>query len=155
MQRLKSFTAALCVLALGCDLPLDAEGTFDRVHNGEMRVGVSSNDPWINVIGDSVSGYEGTMVAELAGELHSRITVHPGAESVLLEELHDRKLDLVIGGLTSDSRWKKDVALTRPYHTDRQGKKHVLALPLGENQWLVRVEEYLHDNEARLKAIPE
>ena len=138
-----------------CDLPHDAEGTLSHVQNGSLRVGVSDNEPWVAVAGDTISGYEGVIVGELARQLHSRIEAHPGAESVLLEELKDRKLDLVVGGLTDDSRWKKELALTKPYHTDREGKKHVLALPPGENDWLVRVEEYLHDNEARLKAIPE
>lgn len=155
MHRLQSFTVALFLISFGCGLPRDSEGTLHRVRNGTMRVGVSSNAPWVMAVDSGFSGYEATMVGELARDLNSRIEVHSGAESVLLEDLHNRKLDVVVGGLTADSRWKKDVALTTPYHTDREGKKHVLALPLGENQWLVRVEEYLRDNEARLKAIPE
>ena len=147
--------AALCVAAIGCSLPHDAEDSLSHIKNGSMRVGVSTNPPWVATAGDTISGYEGTIVGELAHQLHSRIEAHPGAESVLLQQLHDRKLDMVVGGITSDSRWKKDVALTRAYHKDRGGKQHVLALPPGENAWLVRVEEYLHDNEARLKAIPE
>jgi polar amino acid transport system substrate-binding protein len=154
-SRQTSFLVGLSLAVLGCSLPRDTEHTLAHIENGSMRVGVSSNPPWVAASGDSITGYEGTMVSDLARQLHSRVEAFPGAESVLLEELHDRKLDVVVGGLTSDSRWKKDVALTRPYHKDKEGKEHVLALPPGENRWLVRVERYLHDNDARLKAIPE
>ena len=147
--------AVVWVAALACSLPHDAEDSLKHITNGTMRVGVSTNSPWVAMSGDTIAGYEGAIVGELARELHSRIEARPGAESVLLEQLHDRKLEMVVGGLTSDSRWKRDVALTKRYHTDKQGKQHVLALPPGENGWLVRVEEYLHANEARLKAIPE
>ena len=147
--------ATVSVVALGCNLPRDADNSLSRIENGSMRVGVSANPPWVAISGDTLAGYEGTMVRDLARQLHSRVEVHPGAESVLLQQLHDRKLDVVVGGLTSDSRWKADVALTRGYHKDKEGKEHVLALPPGENRWLVRVEEYLHDNDARLSAIPE
>lgn len=150
-----SVLIALCVAAIGCSLPHDADDSLAHIKNGSMRVGVSINVPWAATSGDSIVGYEGTIVSELARQLHSRVEAHPGAESVLLQQLHDRKLDMVVGGITSDSRWKKDVALTKAYHKDREGKQHVLALPPGENGWLVRVEEYLHDNEARLKAVPE
>jgi polar amino acid transport system substrate-binding protein len=150
-----AFLITVALAAIGCGIPRDADDSLSRIQNGSMRVGVSSNPPWVAVSGDTIAGYEGTMLAELARQLQSRIETRVGAESVLLEALHDRKLDVVVGGLTADSRWKKDVALTRPYHKDKEGKEHVLALPPGENRWLVRVEEYLHDNEARLKGIPE
>jgi len=146
--------AALCIAAIGCSLPRDADDSLSRIENGSMRVGVSPNPPWVAISGDTLAGYEATILSELSHQLHSRIEMHPGAESVLLQPLHDRKLDIVVGGLTSDSRWKADVALTKGYHKDSEGKQHVLALPPGENRWLVRVEEYLHDNDARLRAIP-
>jgi len=120
-----------------------------------MRVGVSADSPWVVQSGGAVGGYEARMVVELADQLHSRIETYPGSESELLEKLHKQNLDIVIGGLTDDSPWKKSLALTRPYHEDKEGKKHVLALPPGENAWLLRVERYLHENEQRLKAIPE
>jgi ABC-type amino acid transport substrate-binding protein len=147
--------AALAVACLACDLPHDPDGTLERVQNGVLRVGVAANAPWIALDGTRPTGYEGAMLQDLAGQLHSSIELHPGAESVLLEELRDRKLDLVAGGLTADSPWKRDVAMTNPYHKDRQGKQHVLAVAPGENRWLVRVDRYLHDNERRLEAIPE
>jgi polar amino acid transport system substrate-binding protein len=151
----KFFGATVCFIWLGCSLPRDADGTLDRVKNGVIRIGVAPNGPWVGLSGGQLSGYEGTIAAELAKQLNASLQVHPGAESTLLEQLHERKLDLVIGGLTADSPWKQQVAMTTPYHRDKGGKDHVLALAPGENKWLVRVDRYIHDNEQRLKAIPE
>jgi polar amino acid transport system substrate-binding protein len=151
----KLFVLFAAPAILACNFPHDADGTLSRINNGVMRVGVSGNEPWTAFSGDSISGYEASIVGDLARQMHASIEVHSGAESTVLQQLHERKLDLVIGGLSNDSPWKQKIALTRPYHTDKDGKQHVLALPPGENSWLVRVEEYLHENELRLKAIPE
>ena len=120
-----------------------------------MRVGIADNPPWVAVADTEVSGIEPTMIGELAGSLQARVKTVHGSETLLMESLHRRELDVVIGGFTSDSPWKKEVALTTPYHEDKQGGKHVLALPPGENRWLMRVERYLHENESKLRALPE
>lgn len=41
--------------------------------------------------------------------------------------MHEGSLDLILGGLTSKSRWKKDVAFTRPYVDTRT----VVGIPPG------------------------
>jgi hypothetical protein len=94
---------------------------------------------------DSRAGSEPQLVAELARQLNARVTFVSGSETRLLESLHRRELDLVAGGFTDDSPWKGQVAFTKPYRKDPDGKGHVLALPPGENAWLVRVEKYLHE----------
>jgi polar amino acid transport system substrate-binding protein len=147
-------TSTAFVLA-GCNLPRDADGTLARVQNGALHLGVADDSPWVVVQGRVVSGYESALVSQLAGELHARIETTHGAEADLFEKLHKRDLDIVIGGFTSDSPWKTQVAFTKGYHKDREGKDHVLALPRGENAWLVRVEQFLHANEQQLKAIPQ
>jgi polar amino acid transport system substrate-binding protein len=140
---------------VSCSLPHDPDGTLQRVQNGALRLGVADDSPWVVVQGRNVSGYEPALVAQLAGQLHARVETSHGSEAQLFEKLHDRKLDLVIGGFTSDSPWKTQVAFTKSYHKDASGKDHVLALPPGENAWLVRVEQFLHDNEQKLEAIPQ
>ena len=147
--------SAAFFLLVGCGLPRDADGALDKIRNGTLRVGIAENPPWVIVTGTEVSGIEPQIVAELAGQLNSRVKNVHGSETLLLEGLHRRELDVVIGGFTDDSPWKRDVALTKPYHEDRQKRKHVLALPPGENAWLMQVERFLHDNEAKLKALPE
>lgn len=142
-------------VAVGCGLPKDADGALDRIRNGTLRVGIAENPPWVVVNGAEVSGIEPQLVADIARHLHSQVKNVHGSETLLLEGLHRRELDVVIGGFTADSPWKRDVALTKPYHEDRNQRQHVLALPPGENAWLMEVEKFLHDNEAKLKALPE
>jgi polar amino acid transport system substrate-binding protein len=154
-SRSTTIAAIVAVTLLSCSLPRDADGTLQHVQNGALRLGVADDSPWVVVQNRNASGYEPTMVSELAGQLHARIETTHGSEAQLLEKLHDRKLDIVIGGFTSDSPWKTQVAFTKPYHKDASGKDHVLALPPGENAWLVRVEQFLHENEQKLAAIPQ
>ena len=142
-------------LALACGLPRDADGALDKIRDGTLRVGIAENPPWVVVSGPAVSGIEPLITADLARRLNARVKTVYGSETLLLESLHRRELDIVVGGFTEDSPWQRDVAFTKPYHEDRQKRKHVLALPPGENAWLMQVETYLHDNEARLKALPE
>src|SRR3954464_6014714 len=131
------------VVAIACGLPKDADGALDRIKDGTLRVGIAANPPWVVVNGADVSGIEPVLTAELARELNSHVKTVHGSESLLLESLHRRELDLVVGGFTDDSPWKRDIAFTKPYHQDRQKRNHVLALPPGENAWLMRVESYL------------
>jgi polar amino acid transport system substrate-binding protein len=104
-----------CVLA--CSLPRDADGTLERVHRGVVRVGVVVDTPWVT---DSVGagGIEGRMIRELARELGARIEWVSGKQSDLLETLHHREIDAVVGGLTAASPWAREVALTLPFYTD-------------------------------------
>jgi polar amino acid transport system substrate-binding protein len=134
-----------CTLALGavaCGLPRDADHTLDHITGGTMRVGVVDHAPWARASEHDVAGIEPSLVADLARELHARPQWRRGAESELLRALHDRELDIVVGGLTADSPWRTEVALTRPYEGGSDAK-HVLAVAPGENAWLLRVERYL------------
>ena len=127
----------------GCGVPRDSEGTLERMRGGVMRVGVTDHPPWDSVTAEVVRGIEPVLVAELAATIGARPTWRRGAESELLAALARRELDLVAGGLTDDSPWASKVALTRPYTTDQSGRGHVLAVPAGENGWLVTVERFL------------
>jgi polar amino acid transport system substrate-binding protein len=133
----------LVVAAASCGLPRDANGTLERMRGGVMRVGVTDHPPWDSVTAEVVAGVEPMLVAELAATIGARPTWRRGAESELLAALARRELDLVAGGLTDDSPWAGRVALTRPYATDQSGRGHVLAVPAGENGWLVTVERFL------------
>ena len=147
--------------AAACDLPRDSEGTLDRVRGGTLRVGFAVDTPWVTDSAGMAGGVEGRIVNGLARSLGARVVWTHGHESELLTALHDRELDLVVGGLTADSPWKASIAFTKPYHVDsgfvvrslkakRREEKHVLALPPGENGWLVYVERFLRDERALL-----
>ncbi|MGQ9367752.1 transporter substrate-binding domain-containing protein [Azospirillum sp. ST 5-10] len=216
-------TLVLMIPVAACDLPRDPESTLDRVNGGTLRVGVVGAAPW-TVVGDGgIGGIEAALVKDLAAELGARVQWVHGSQGELLASLERFDLDLVIGGLTGDSPWKRRVALTRPYlaattlvgvppedppldkldgvevgvtpkgataaaledegavpvrvddlaafagpvaapdwrlaqlgyavtpHT-LATTRHVLAAPPGENAWIVRVERFLSDRAADVRA---
>ena len=152
---MKSSIVAVVLFLGACGIPRDSDGALDRIRNGTLRVGIAENPPWVVVKDSAISGIEPALVGELARQLNARVETVYGSETRLLEGLHRRELDLVIGGFTVDSPWKRDVAFTKPYHEDKDGRQHAFAVAPGENGWLVRVERFLHENESRLKALPQ
>jgi ABC-type amino acid transport substrate-binding protein len=155
----KAFAGAALLLAAACTacgLPRDAEGTLDRARHGALRVGVFTNAPWVTDSAGTLGGTEVRLVEDLARGLGARVTWIRKPEADLLEALHERELDLVVGGMTDAEPWKKQVAFTHPYRVDTVGvgvvpgavtrtvvRRHVLAVSPGENAWLVHVERFL------------
>lgn len=142
--------ALVTVLASGCGSPFpkDTDGSLDRITGGALRVGVSENPPWTEVSDDGgVTGREVDLVAGFAQQQDADLEWTPGAESELIMAMARGDLDVVVGGLTSDSPWEKEVALTRSYAQevtpDGDTEQMVMATPLGENALLVALETYL------------
>jgi polar amino acid transport system substrate-binding protein len=130
-----------------CDLPRDARGTLARVTNHQIKVGVVHAPPWVVDSGDGVGGVEGDFVHDLAADLNARIEWVRQPESALLEAVHEGEIDLVIGGLKDDLPWVTEVAFTRPYQVEKVDDReirHVLAVPPGENAWLVSIDRHLY-----------
>jgi polar amino acid transport system substrate-binding protein len=106
----------IAVVALaGCQYPRDVEHTLDRVEGGTMRVGVSHNDPWVNLDGTEPAGVEPEIVRRFARTLNARIRWVRGDSEELVEALANGQLDIVIAGLDRKSEHQRKVALTRPY----------------------------------------
>jgi polar amino acid transport system substrate-binding protein len=105
----------LCAVVVGCQYPRDPEGTLDRVEGGTMRVGVIDNPPWVDLSGAMPSGVEVELIERFAEELDAEIVWVEGPESDLVEAMRGFQLDVIIGGLTRSSLYRKHVALTRPY----------------------------------------
>ena len=105
-------------VAAACNLPRDSSGTLDHVRHGTMRVGLITNPPWVTDSGSAADGVEQQLVKDLASRLDARVDWIRRPEAELLEALHRRELDLVVGGLTSTLPWQKEVAFTKPYYTD-------------------------------------
>lgn len=133
----------LLVTALGCsDLPRDPERSLERVReNRMMRVGVSESPPWITRAAEP-GGLEADLIRSLAHAEGARVEWVWGTLEQHYEDLEKFQLDLVAGGITTDSPWKARLGATRPY-VEYAGKKHIVAVPPGENAWLVRVEQHL------------
>jgi polar amino acid transport system substrate-binding protein len=128
--RLTVVLLLVAVAAIGCQYPRDPDGTLNRVEGGVMRVGVTEADPWV-VLEENrpVGGAEVELARRFARELGARIEWVQGSEEELVDAAKEGQVDLIVGGLTSKSRWKKDVAFTRPYVETRA----VVGVPAGES----------------------
>ena len=143
----------LALLTAGCQVPRDVEGTLDRVEDGgTLRVGVSEHEPYVVLDSAQPSGVEVDLLEEFARELNAEVEFTRGGEEELVEQLREGELDVVAGGITKRSPWKKEVAPTRSYATtdERVADKtstdhHVLLVRNGENAMLVRLERFLLD----------
>lgn len=143
-------TVALAVALGGCSggFPADPDGTLERVEGGVLRAGVSANPPW-TVVEDGAppSGLEVELVTEFAETLGADVEWTTGSEEDLVGRMTGAQLDVVVAGLTGASPWSDQVALTTPYTTvpGRLGapEPHVVAAPIGENAFLVRLETFL------------
>jgi polar amino acid transport system substrate-binding protein len=110
---------ALALLLAGCALPRDPEGTLERVEGGTLRAGITEADPWTRVEGGRPAGVEVALVRDFARRLSAEVEWIQGSEEELVGALVEGELDLLVGGLTRDTPWSKEVALTRPYATSR------------------------------------
>jgi polar amino acid transport system substrate-binding protein len=120
--------AAVAVAA--CQYPRDPDGTLNRVEGGVMRVGVTEADPWVLLEGDRpVGGAEVELARRFAREVGARIEWVQGSEEELVDAAKEGQVDLIAAGLTNKSRWKKDVAFTRPYVETRT----VVGVPADES----------------------
>ena len=120
---------AAALLTAGCTFPADPDGTLERVEGGTLRAGVSPSPRMLAEV---------ALIERFAGRLRARVDWTRDGEEHLVKRLEAGKLDVVVGGLTKSSPWKQHAALTRPYDG-----RHVMAAPLGENAWLVRLERFL------------
>ena len=151
----------LVVLAIGgCQFPRDVEGTLERVDGGTLRVGASEHEPFVTLDQQQPGGVEARLVEDFARGLGARVQYVRGGEEDLVERLREGELDLVIGGITKKSPFKKEVAPTRPYAVtrDRIADKpvtnhHVMFVRNGENAFLVRLERYLLNRKAQIRRI--
>lgn len=141
--------------ACSARFPADAAGTLDRVEGGALRVGVSPYPPFTAATdaGD-VSGSEVDLVTAFAERIGASPDWTVGAESNLVERLHEGALDLVIGGLDEKSPWTSEVALTRPYGEaegpDGKMRHLVMAVRAGENALLTELERFLAEKGGEL-----
>ena len=114
-------------------------------------MGVSNAPPFaeVNETGGP-SGSEADLVRRFAESLGAEVEFSESGEEILMERLAEGDLDLVIGGLSESSPWTDKAAFTRPYAevTDDYGttRRLVMAAPLGENAFLVRLERFLDQN---------
>ncbi len=111
------------------------------------------NGDWIRISADTsgdvrssdVQGTEADLVRDFAAQLGADVEWVAGTEQVLAEELKHGGLDLVVGGLDDKTPWVTHAGVTRPYAESRDERgnlhKHVMLVPLGENAFLLKVQD--------------
>lgn len=130
MRALSALLLSAAALLAGCQYPRDVEGTLDRLDDGgTMRVGVSDNEPWVNLDGAQPTGVEPEIVRRFADSIGAKVRWVQGDSEELVEALEGGQLDMVIAGFTRHSEQRRKVALTRPY----VDTELLLAHPRGES----------------------
>lgn len=133
MRSLSDIALRLCSIALpllaGCaSVPIDPEGTLDRIRDGTLMVGITESEPWTVLSGTEPSGVEVEIVKQLADEIDAEIVWIEGSEEQLFGALKVGSLDLVIGGLGVRNPYASEAAFTYPYLTTTA----VVAVPNAE-----------------------
>lgn len=98
-----------------CNLPRDPEGTLERARGARVRVGLVENEPWVKRVNGEPAGVEVELVRRFAAELNATPEWFWGNEQGHVEALKRFELDLVVGGFTESTPWRKDVGLTNSY----------------------------------------
>ena len=115
---LHRIAAAALLTAAACGLPLDPEGTLERVEGGTLRVGVIPSAPWTVPEGGG-GGVEVELIRRFAEDVDARIRWTRGPPEDLLGALEHRAVDVVIGGLLDIDPSLSSVGMSRPYLTTR------------------------------------
>ena len=93
------------------------------------------------------TGPEPDLIRSFAAAHDAEIAWTVSGEEALMTALEKGDVDLVAGGLTSDSPWTTHASLTRDYAEaagpDGEPVKLVMAVPPGENQMLAALEAHL------------
>ncbi len=120
----------LLLVAAGCQYPRDPDGTLNRAQGGVLRVGVTHADPFVLIEADEPSGgAEVELARRFARDIGARIEWVHGSEEELVDATKEGQVDVLLAGLSAKSRWKKDVAFTRPYVETRT----VVGVPPGSS----------------------
>ncbi len=146
MNTKKSFSNFLFIFILFFSLiscnnyPKDPHESWKNVKSEGLKVGVVDNPPFASAKNDSYGGSEVKMIREFAQQNNLEVKFETGNETDLVDKLEHYKLDVIIGGFTKKTLWKKKVGPTITY--DKQ--KHVFLIPKGENKLLTHLENYLY-----------
>ncbi len=127
-----------CLLTSCENYPQDPRHTLLQAREDSLRVGVSHSPPYVNTHTQPYSGIEVDLIQEFAASIGSPIAWTEGSETALMEDLRHYRLSIVASGLDKKSVWVRHVALTKPYD-----KQHVLAVPKGENAFVLELEKFL------------
>lgn len=135
----KSAWLAVVLIALAaCDWPHDPHRTLQHVRGHILTVGVAEDPPFIVRRGGEATGREADIIRAFAAGLGARVEWQWGSQERHFEALEHFHLDIVAGGISPKTPWKTKVGVTRPFLHG-----HALAVPPGENGFLLALERHL------------
>jgi polar amino acid transport system substrate-binding protein len=150
------FVCLSCTL-IGCDeFPKDTHHTLQHIQSrGVLRIGAIDQAPWAYREEGVAKGIEIKLAVVFARSLGVEPHIEFLSEADATEYLRQHQIDLMLGGLTNASPRKDEVGLTRNYFQtgDEQTYEHVLAVPKGENGFLVRLETFLKQQQHRIQQL--
>lgn len=137
----------LSVSACGISIPTDPDGTLDSVTGSTMHVGISPEPGLVEIDDAGPSGPLVTLAEGFAASIDARIEWTVAAEESLVEDLETGNLDLAVGGFTDRTPWTDRAGITRGYTgiTGAGDRSLVFLVPLGENAFLTKLEEFLDE----------
>lgn len=132
-----------CTILASCHIPYDIRNTLNEATGDTLRVGISANPPWtILDKGQQPAGLEVKLIQTFAKKIDARIKWVKGTESNLLPQLEKAKLHILIAGLTTASPLVKHTG--KAVYLKNKKANHVIAIPAGENAFLMRLQQFLH-----------
>ncbi|WP_421861257.1 transporter substrate-binding domain-containing protein [Parvibaculum sp.] len=142
------FAGLLLALLTACDdYPKDPHGTLAHAQGGTIKAGIVENAPWTVRNNGEARGIEVQLVEQFVSSLGGKVEWSEMSGPVAMRALKTRKLDLVVGGFLQTDSWRSEVGFTRAYIP---GTKHVMAVPKGENAWLIALETFLRKHESEI-----
>ncbi|WP_200838603.1 MULTISPECIES: hypothetical protein [Microbacterium] len=144
---LVGLVVAAILTGCGATVPVDPNGTLDRVTGAELRVGTSPDPDLVDTGSGDPSGPVVDLVDGFAASIEADVTWTVATEETLVGMLETGDLDLVAGGLTPDTPWIDKAGVTRGYPgIEGAGDRElVMLVPLGENAFLTALETYLDE----------
>lgn len=127
-----------------CGIPRDPQDSLRRITQTRvLRAGFTVHEPWVRYSGGATpEGPEADLVAAFGESLGARVEWQRGSETQLFEALRTFELDIAIGGFDQDNPWASEVGTTRAY-VEHNARRHVIALPPGENRLVTEFERML------------
>ncbi|WP_343960162.1 transporter substrate-binding domain-containing protein [Yaniella flava] len=151
MQWIVACGLTLGLVGCGGHYPADPGDSLNRISGGTLRVGISHQPPWTDISSGETDpeGIEVQLIEDYAATINAEVEWQAGGEEELMTLLSGNELDLVIGGLTSQSPWSSDAGLTTSFAesigVDGSTTQHVMAVQMGENAFMTSLERFLLD----------
>lgn len=142
-----AFLLTLALSGCGLTVPADPNGTLETVTGGELRVGTAPDGDLVRTDGGEPTGPIVDLVDGFASRIHAESDWTVASEETLVTMLEHGDLDLIAGGITSETPWVDKAGVTRGYSgiDCADGREIVMLVPLGENTFLSSLERFLDE----------